>query len=49
MFCKEFSPHTTGIISFSHPEKTHNDVFYNIALANATAEMTPEPFLAAIL
>jgi hypothetical protein len=38
-----------GAISFSHPNGTHDDVFWSIALAVfATAEMQPEPFLAVI-
>ena len=38
-----------GDVSFSHPWGTHDDVFWSIALAvYATANMGPEPFLAAI-
>ncbi len=38
-----------GSIGFSHPNGTHDDVFWSIALAiYATAEMSPEPFLAVI-
>ncbi|MBE3116008.1 hypothetical protein IMZ68_02270 [Candidatus Bathyarchaeota archaeon] len=38
-----------GNIGFSHPTGTHDDVFWSMALAvYATAEMSPEPFLAVI-
>jgi hypothetical protein len=38
-----------GAIAFSHPNGTHDDVFWSIALAvYATVEMQPEPFLAVI-
>ncbi len=38
-----------GNISFGHPNGTHDDVFWSIALAvYGTAEMQPEPFLAVI-
>ena len=38
-----------GAIGYSHPRGTHDDVFWSIALAvYATAEMSPEPFLAVI-
>ncbi len=38
-----------GTIGFSHPNGTHDDVFWAVALAvYATAEMVPEPFLAVI-
>jgi len=38
-----------GAIGYSHPNGTHDDVFWSIALAvYATAEMSPEPFLAVI-
>jgi len=38
-----------GNIGFSHPQGTHDDVFWSIALAvYATANMEPEPFLAVI-
>jgi hypothetical protein len=38
-----------GTIGFSHPQGTHDDVFWSIALAvYATAEMGPEPFLAVV-
>jgi hypothetical protein len=38
-----------GTIGFSHPQGTHDDVFWSLALAvYATAEMTPEPFLAVV-
>ena len=38
-----------GNIGFSHPQGTHDDVFWSIALAiYATTDMAPEPFLAVI-
>lgn len=38
-----------GTIGFSHPTGTHDDVFWSIALSvYATAEMSPEPFLAVV-
>jgi phage FluMu gp28-like protein len=38
-----------GNTGFSHPQGTHDDVFWSIALAvYATANMEPEPFLAVI-
>jgi hypothetical protein len=38
-----------GTIAFSHPNGTHDDVFWSIALAvYATVEMQPEPFLTVI-
>jgi hypothetical protein len=38
-----------GAIGFSHPNGTHDDVFWATALAiYATVEMAPEPFLAVI-
>ena len=38
-----------GAIGFSHPNGTHDDVFWSLALAVfATVEMEPEPFLAVI-
>ncbi len=38
-----------GNIGYSHPQGTHDDVFWSIALAvYATTEMTPEPFLAVV-
>ena len=38
-----------GAVGFSHPAGTHDDVFWNLALAvYATAEMEPEPFLVVI-
>jgi phage FluMu gp28-like protein len=38
-----------GTIGFSHPNGTHDDVFWSIALAvYATVEMAPEPFLAVV-
>jgi hypothetical protein len=38
-----------GAIGFSHPNGTHDDVFWAIALAvYATTELVPEPFLAIV-
>ncbi len=38
-----------GTIGYSHPNGTHDDVFWSIALAvYATVELSPEPFLAVI-
>ena len=38
-----------GTIGFSHPNGTHDDVFWSIALAvYATTDMAPEPFLAIV-
>ena len=38
-----------GNIGFSHPNGTHDDVFWSIALAiYATTQMQPEPFIAII-
>jgi len=38
-----------GAIGYSHPNGTHDDVFWSIALAIfATVQMEPEPFLAVI-
>jgi hypothetical protein len=38
-----------GNIGFSHPNGTHDDVFWSIALAvYATVEMQPEPYLAVV-
>jgi hypothetical protein len=38
-----------GTIGFSHPQGTHDDVFWSIALAvYATTDMAPEPFLAVV-
>ncbi|NLF87395.1 hypothetical protein GX563_01070 [Candidatus Bathyarchaeota archaeon] len=38
-----------GAIGYSHPNGTHDDVFWSIALAVfATGQMEPEPFLAVI-
>jgi len=38
-----------GAIGYSHPNGTHDDVFWSLALAvYATVEMSPEPFLAVI-
>ena len=38
-----------GNIGYSHPNGTHDDVFWSIALAvYATTDMAPEPFLTVI-
>jgi hypothetical protein len=38
-----------GVIGYSHPTGTHDNVFWSIAIAvYATTEMQPEQFLAAI-
>ncbi len=38
-----------GAIGYSHPNGTHDDVFWSIALAVfATVQMEPEPFLTVI-
>jgi phage FluMu gp28-like protein len=38
-----------GTIGYSHPNGTHDDVFWSIALAvYATVELSPEPFLAVV-
>jgi hypothetical protein len=38
-----------GNIGYSHPQGTHDDVFWSIALAvYATTDMKPEPFLAVV-
>lgn len=38
-----------GAVGFSHPNGTHDDVFWSVALAvYATVEMQPEPFLAVV-
>ena len=38
-----------GTIGFSHPQGTHDDVYWAIALAvYSTVEMSPEPFLAIV-
>jgi hypothetical protein len=38
-----------GTIGFSHPNGTHDDCFWSIALAvYATCELVPEPFLAVV-
>ncbi len=38
-----------GTIGYSHPNGTHDDVFWSIALAvYATVEQSPEPFLEVI-
>jgi hypothetical protein len=46
---ERFDLRRDGGIGFSHPQGTHYDVFWSIALAvYATANMEPEPFLAVI-
>lgn len=52
--CNEFNvelfakPADNGLL-FSHPQGTHDDVFWASALAvYATCEMSPEPFLAVV-
>jgi hypothetical protein len=46
---ERFALRRDGAIGFSHPQGTHDDVFWSIALAvYATADMAPEPFLAVI-
>jgi hypothetical protein len=38
-----------GNIGYSHPQGTHDDVFWSIALAvYATTDMAPEPFITVI-
>jgi hypothetical protein len=38
-----------GAVGFSHPNGTHDDVFWSLALAvYATVAMGPEPFLAVV-
>ena len=44
---ERFALRADGGLSFSHPQGTHDDVFWSIALAvYATADMAPEPYLA---
>jgi phage FluMu gp28-like protein len=46
---ERFALRADGGYSFSHPAGTHDDVFWSIALAvYATADMSPEPYLAVI-
>jgi hypothetical protein len=38
-----------GGLAFSHPQSTHDDVFWASALAvYATCEMSPEPFISVV-
>ena len=46
---ERYSLNKDGTIGYHHPQGTHDDVFWSIALAvYATANMEPEPFLAVI-
>ena len=46
---ERFALRADGGLSFSHPQGTHDDVFWSIALAvYATADMAPEPYLAVV-
>jgi len=46
---ERFALRADGGISFSHPQGTHDDVFWSIALAiYATTDMAPEPYLAVV-
>jgi phage FluMu gp28-like protein len=46
---ERYSLNKDGAIGYHHPQGTHDDVFWAIALATyATAEMGPEPFFASI-
>jgi phage FluMu gp28-like protein len=46
---ERFALRADGGYSFSHPQGTHDDVFWSIALAvYATTDMQPEPYLAVI-
>jgi phage FluMu gp28-like protein len=46
---ERFALRTDGGLAFSHPQNTHDDVFWATALAvYATCEMSPEPFLAVV-
>ena len=46
---ERFDLRKDGAIGFSHPNGTHDDVFWATALAvYATCEMSPEPFLAVV-
>jgi phage FluMu gp28-like protein len=47
---ERFQHRKDGNISYSHPNGTHDDVFWSLALAiYGTTEMQPEPFLAVVL
>ena len=46
---ERFALRADGGLSFSHPQGTHDDVFWSIALAvYATTDMAPEPYLAVV-
>ena len=46
---EHFDLRKDGAIGYSHPNGTHDDVFWSVALAVfATVEMEPEPFLAIV-
>ena len=46
---ERFALRADGGYAFSHPQGTHDDVFWSIALAvYATTDMAPEPYLAVI-
>jgi phage FluMu gp28-like protein len=46
---ERFDLRKDGAIGYSHPNGTHDDVFWSIALATyATVEMGPEPFLTVV-
>ncbi len=46
---ERFNLRKDGNIGFSHPQGTHDDVFWSITLAiYSTANMEPEPYLAII-
>ena len=46
---ERFELRKDGAIGFSHPNGTHDDVWWSMALAvYATVEMVPEPFLAVV-
>ncbi|MCW3983735.1 MAG: terminase family protein [Candidatus Bathyarchaeota archaeon] len=46
---ERYSLHKDGTIGYHHPQGTHDDVFWAIALAiYATTEMGPEPFFAVV-
>jgi len=46
---ERFALRADGGYCFSHPAGTHDDVFWSVALAVfATADMTPEPYIAVI-
>jgi len=46
---ERFALRADGGYAYSHPQGTHDDVFWSIALAvYATADMAPEPYLAVV-